>query len=103
MTHPSITTGPKKIVAAMMSDPPSISSEVVGAGSGTIQGGDALEDLVNAGLTEVDDKGTLRPQLSEVVPTLDNGLWRLLPDGRMETTWTLRAGAVWHDGVPFSV
>ncbi|HZT07309.1 MAG TPA: ABC transporter substrate-binding protein [Chloroflexota bacterium] len=103
VTHPSITTGPKKIVAAMMSDPPSISSEVVGAGSGTIQGGDALEDLVNAGLTEVDDKGTLRPQLSEVVPTLDNGLWRLLPDGRMETTWTLRAGAVWHDGVPFSV
>ena len=91
-------TAPKRITAAVMSDPPSISSNFVGAGSGTIQGGDALEDLANAGLTVVDNRGTLRPQLAESVPTLENGGWKLLPDGRMETRWTLRSGAQWHDG-----
>src|SRR5581483_1551823 len=90
--------GPKRIVAAMMSNPPSISSEIVGAGSGTIQGGDALEDLVNGGLTVVDAHGVLQPQLAEAVPTVGNGLWKVLPDGRMQTTWKLRAGAAWHDG-----
>src|SRR5581483_2552487 len=29
-------------------------------------------------------------------------LWRLLPDGRMETTWKLQPNAVWHDGAPFT-
>ena len=36
------------------------------------------------------------------MPTLDNGLWKLLPDGRMETTWKIREGATWHDGTPFT-
>ncbi|MBM2812391.1 MAG: hypothetical protein HW416_3150, partial [Chloroflexi bacterium] len=34
------------------------------------------------------------------VPSLENGLWKLLPDGRMETTWRIRDGAQWHDGTP---
>src|SRR5207245_6528783 len=34
------------------------------------------------------------------IPSLENGLWKLFPDGRMETTWTLREGARWHDGTP---
>jgi peptide/nickel transport system substrate-binding protein len=38
--------------------------------------------------------------LAEAVPSLENGLWKLLPDGRMETTWRLRAAARWHDGAP---
>jgi peptide/nickel transport system substrate-binding protein len=86
----------------MMSNPPSISTDFVTAGSGTIPGGDGLEELVNGGLIIVDDRGGVRPQLAEAVPTLENGRWRLLPDGRMETTWTIRPGAQWHDGVPFT-
>lgn len=92
----------KRITAAMQSNPPSISSTFVGAGSGTLQGGDALEDLVNAGMSIVDSQGRLIPQLAETVPSIDNGLWRVLPDGRTETTWRIRDGAVWHDGVVFS-
>src|SRR4030095_4677521 len=42
------------------------------------------------------------PQLAEAVPTTENGLWRVLPDGRMETPWTLLPGATWHDGTPFT-
>jgi hypothetical protein len=43
------------------------------------QGGSAsptgVELLMNAGLTIRDNTGTLRPQLAEQVPTIENGLW----------------------------
>jgi peptide/nickel transport system substrate-binding protein len=38
------------------------------------------------------------PRLAEAVPTVENGSWKLLPDGRMETTWRIRDSAFWHDG-----
>ena len=100
-TAPGVLPGtPKKIIAAIMSTPPTISADNVAAGSGTYQGGDALEELMNAGLTHLDEFGRRRPQLAEQVPTLENGLWKVLPDGRMETTWTIRPNAMWHDGTP---
>src|SRR5687768_4281853 len=58
--------------------------------------------LVHSGLSVKDADGNLRPVLAETVPTLENGLWKLYPDGRMETTWRLRDGARWHDGAPFT-
>jgi peptide/nickel transport system substrate-binding protein len=94
---------PKRIVAATQSDPPTISAHYIAAGSGTIPGGDAIEELVNAGLTLLSNRGQLEPQLAERAPTLENGDWKLLPDGRMETTWQIRETARWHDGTPFTV
>src|SRR4029434_7463688 len=82
-----VATGPKRITAAIMSNPPTISADNVVAGSGTYQGGDSLEELMNAGLTHRDELGRRRAQLAEAVPTLENGLWKVLPDGKMETTW----------------
>ncbi len=67
---------------------------------GSIPGLDAIEELLHAGLTHADDQAQLHPQLAEAVPTLENGLWRILPDGRMETTWHIRPDARWHDGIP---
>jgi peptide/nickel transport system substrate-binding protein len=58
--------------------------------------------LVHTGLTMFGDQRTRRARLAEAVPSLDNGLWKMLPDGRMETTWKLREGARWHDGVPLT-
>lgn len=58
--------------------------------------------MVHAGLTARDDQEDLHAQLAEVVPTVDNGGWRLLPDGRMETTWKIRPNARWHDGTAFT-
>jgi peptide/nickel transport system substrate-binding protein len=66
---------------------------------GSPPGLDAIEELVHAGVVHADDKGAVRPQLAEAVPTIENGLWKVFPDGRMETTWTLREAARWHDGV----
>jgi len=91
---------PKKIVVAMMSEPPAMLRTVtVGA---ALPGNDALEDLVNAGLTVTNNHGQLQPQLAEAVPSIENGLWKVFPDGQMELTWKIRQGAVWHDGTPLT-
>src|SRR3989442_8652431 len=58
--------------------------------------------LAASGVTWTNDQGVRVPHLAEAVPTLENGLWKILPDGRMETTWTIRQGARWHDGAPFT-
>jgi peptide/nickel transport system substrate-binding protein len=58
--------------------------------------------LVHSGLTVRGDQRIRHPSLAEAVPSLDNGLWKLLPDGRMETTWRIRDGARWHDGAPLT-
>ncbi len=58
--------------------------------------------LVHTGLTVRGDQRIRHPRLAEAVPSLENGLWKLLPDGRMETTWRLRDGARWHDGAPLT-
>lgn len=98
---PIARTSAKRIVAAIQSDPAVLSSKIRLLGVG-IAGVDALEQLIAAGMSHADLNGTLRPQLAEAVPSLENGGWRLLSDGRMETTWTIRAGAKWHDGAPFT-
>ena len=92
---------PKKITAAIMGDPRTLRNVINAAGgSGSVPGLDAVEELVNVGLALVDNRGRLVPRLADEVPTLENGLWRVLPDGRMETTWRLRRTARWHDGTP---
>jgi peptide/nickel transport system substrate-binding protein len=57
-----------------------------------------VRTLVNPGLSVLDPGGTQQPLLTEAVPSIQNGQWMLLPDGRMEVTWKLRPGARWHDG-----
>lgn len=92
-------TAPKRITAAIMEEPRGVNRTVnLDAGAGT----DAVEDLLHAGLANVDDGSHLRPQLAEALPTIENGQWRVQPDGKMETTWRLNPRAAWHDGAPFT-
>lgn len=94
---------PKRITAAMMGNPPVIYERIIGGGSGgRVPGIDALELLVNMGLTVKDEKGVLLPVVAEAVPTIENGMWRVFPDGRTETTWKIKPGVTWHDGAPFT-
>jgi peptide/nickel transport system substrate-binding protein len=58
--------------------------------------------MVHVGLTMQGEQRIRHPRLAEAVPSIENGLWKLLPDGRMETTWRLRDGARWHDGTPLT-
>src|SRR2546423_777476 len=84
-----VVTTPKRIVASVTSDLPTLRSQTNRAAGGTLAGAPELEQLVHAGLTIADDRAVLRPQLAEAVPSTDNGTWRVFPDGRMETTWKL--------------
>jgi peptide/nickel transport system substrate-binding protein len=38
------------------------------------------------------------PRLATDIPTLENGQWKLLPNGEMEIMFRLRPGFKWHDG-----
>ncbi|HEY3116353.1 MAG TPA: peptide ABC transporter substrate-binding protein [Chloroflexota bacterium] len=91
---------PKRIVAAILSDPPAIVPAVT-SGAG-LPGQASLFSLVQSGLTQGANDGTLTPVLAEAVPSIENGLWTVFPDGRMETTWKIRPTATWHDGTPLT-
>jgi peptide/nickel transport system substrate-binding protein len=89
-------------VAAINGSARVFSARVDRAGSGSTPGIEEVEDLVNSGLVVMDARGEIKPLLAEAVPSLSNGFWVLLPDGRMETSWRIRQGATWHDGTPFT-
>ena len=94
------TRGPKRLIAAIQSDPSTLTNSLV-ISSGQ-PGVPEIEEMISVGLTDLDPNGVRQAFLAEATPTLDNGLWKLFPDGRMETTWTIRPGAQWHDGTPLT-
>ncbi len=52
----------------------------------------------HANLSMFDVEGNVVPQLAQKVPTLQDGDWKVGPDGSMEVTWRIRPEARWHDG-----
>jgi peptide/nickel transport system substrate-binding protein len=58
--------------------------------------------MLHAPLTIRDDKAEIQPRLVERVATVENGDWKMTPDGKMEVTWKLRPDARWHDGAAFT-
>ncbi|HEY3118256.1 MAG TPA: ABC transporter substrate-binding protein [Chloroflexota bacterium] len=94
--------GPKRIAAAILGEPYTLSQAVNNAGQGSARGVGEVEKIINAGLSVLDGLGNVRPVLAESVITVENGGWKLFPDGRMETTWKLRENTRWHDGTPLT-
>ncbi len=96
--------GPKRLTVGIFEMPFALNSVVnatyPGITGGSVRGIRYIEPMVSAMGAVPDGQGVLQPQLTEAVPTLENGLWKVLPDGRMETTWRIRDGAEWHDGRP---
>jgi peptide/nickel transport system substrate-binding protein len=99
----TVRTGtPKRILAAIRGDPFTFADAINAAGGGRVAGVREIEQMMNAGLGVVDPQGQLRPILAETIPSVQAGTWKLMPDGRMETTWKLRPNATWQDGTPFT-
>src|SRR5437763_12472324 len=99
---PQPAAAPKKITVGVQSDFSALATRLVRSGTAARPGVAEVEQLVNASLTQTDDHGALQGVLAEDVPSTANGLWQVFPDGRMETTWRIRQGAVWQDGTPFT-
>jgi len=65
----------------------------------------AAEEIMRAGaptLTLFNDRWELIPSAAVAIPTVKNGGVKLLPDGRMQTTFVLRDDLFWADGVPLT-
>jgi len=56
--------------------------------------------MTNSPLTLLDAHDAVLPRLAQGLVSQDDGTWRIDPDGTMRTTWTIRSGALWHDGSP---
>jgi peptide/nickel transport system substrate-binding protein len=96
----SATSGSARtLVAAVRAELQSVSQRPLREGATSSQ---YSKRLFNAELTLLDERGLARPYLAEALPRLNSDSWQLFPDGRMETTWRLRAGAVWHNGAPLT-
>lgn len=91
------SVAPKRITAATLGAITYLRTGFVG---GQPPGARDLRELVSAGLTRVDRQSRWRPLLGEAVPSVENGLWNVFPDGRMETTWRIKETALWHDRTP---
>lgn len=81
-------------------EPPTLSQHRALTGTGSVPS-DAIR-LFNASLFTVDDRAVPQPYLAETAPQLNTESWKVFSDGRMETTYTLRQGAQWHDGTPLT-
>jgi peptide/nickel transport system substrate-binding protein len=91
---------PKSVRMAILDvTPPSLTDF-----GGSSTGGTALEHyfIFHAGLTRYDLTGKVITHIAEKVPTLEDGDWKILPEGGMEVTWKLRPGVLWHDGTPLT-
>ncbi len=92
----------KKVVAGLRGEPFTLSNQLGRAGAGRVYGVAEMERLLHSGLSIEDDQFEQRASLAEALPSVENGLWRVFPDGRMETTWKILPNARWHDGTPLT-
>jgi peptide/nickel transport system substrate-binding protein len=98
----AFTTAKKQIVGALFAEPAGLHQELT-APRGTSTSTPGLPELyamLDGGMTYLDGENVRRPWLADAVPSAENGLWSIQPDGRMETTWHIKSGTKWHDGNP---
>ncbi len=87
---------PKTLTMAFQAFPSSPAGKLQGGGRGNVQ----FHWIFNAYLSGLDSVSKPQPMLAESVPSVENGTWKLNPDGSMETVWKIRSTALWHDGRP---
>jgi len=97
---PSSASGPKRITVAITAEPPALYYALIPSPIRAAPG--SIQEFVHLGLTVFDNRGVLQPVFAESVPSIENGLWKVFPDGGMETTWKIRPDATWQDGAPIT-
>lgn len=94
-------TAPKTLRMAMQAqNEPSSPAMYGGSGSGSA----SLEHffVFHGNLTTYDVSGEVIARMAQKVPTIQDGDWKILPNGGMEVTWKLRPNIFWHDGTPLT-
>lgn len=97
---PSPAAQRKAITIALPVEIEALGTDVSSAGIGGPT--NYFHAFVNEYLTAQDDQDRLQPKLALELPSVEAGTWKVLDDGRMEVTWRLRRGVLWHDGTVFT-
>jgi peptide/nickel transport system substrate-binding protein len=96
-TAPSSET--RTLVALVGGEPASIAARALTSAGTSFR---FQQRLPNALLTVIDAQGMPQPELLASLPALNTANWQVLPDGTMQTTYTLRPNLTWHDGQPLT-
>jgi len=92
LTHPPKRGG--SLVIGQAQEPKTLFS-----GADTMSAMSQITDLLYNGMIGGwDENWCLYPIMVKRVPTKENGLWKILDDGRMEVTYELRSNLKWSDG-----
>ena len=82
------------VIMAMAQEPDILGPMGVMAAAGVIH------NIVFGDITPFTDKWQRLPLMVEKLPTLKDGDWQVLPNGKMRVTWRLKRNFTWHDGKP---
>ncbi|MSQ23905.1 MAG: hypothetical protein EXR58_05080 [Chloroflexi bacterium] len=93
-------TAPKILNMAMQGEPETLL--IYGRPTGASTLNYERWHILHTNLTNFEDDNVIVPHLAQKVPSLDDGDWKVNPDGTMEVTWKLKPNLVWHDGTPVS-
>jgi len=92
----------KVLVVGVQREPTDL-GVLFGQGTATTAGGaGSVKLMVHDKLAVEMDLDRYEAQLAVRLPSIDDGSWRVNPDGSMDTTWQLRPNIKWHDGAPFT-
>src|SRR6266513_5866355 len=85
---------PKTLRIGSINEPVSGIALFAGSGEAVSQ----ITSIFHVGLTAYDSHANIVPRAAQKIPSIEDGDWKLLPDGGMEVTWKLRPDVKWHDG-----
>lgn len=89
----------RTVVIIARAEPPSLAAKPLVAFSGSLN---PPIRLFNGMLDHIDEREVAHPYLAQALPQLNTESWRVFPDGRMETTHSLRPNLTWQDGAPLT-
>jgi peptide/nickel transport system substrate-binding protein len=96
---PVASSEPKTLTIALANEPQSLEGF---QGSNASRGSGLILAVVHSSLAMQDEHGVWQPQLVAERVSVENGTWKLNPDGSMDVIWKLRPNTRWHDERPFT-
>ncbi|HPJ87922.1 MAG TPA: peptide ABC transporter substrate-binding protein [Thermotogota bacterium] len=83
-----------QVVTAVTADPPGFNTVFTSSGLTW-----TLCNIMGDGYLGTEENGFYIPRMIKQIPTVENGLIKMLDNGGMTVTYQLRKGIKWHDGV----
>jgi peptide/nickel transport system substrate-binding protein len=100
--EPSAPAAPKTLVMALQEEPISIVIYGRPGEGGVTSARFERYYMFHANLTMYDEANNVAASAAEKVPSVQDGDWKVNPDGTMDITWKIRPDVRWHDGTPLT-